>query len=261
MTFPEKSQSGNTTVNATVGDRFITVTGYQSPNASVVIETLRRIFMSSTTADGNGHFTISELLITDDFPGFCFTAIDFRRVGESESCVEIEKITRDGETYEDIFLPPTIGLSKKLITVGENAQIFGYSMPHAQVNIQFNNETVTIQSDETGYYEYIFENPPAGTYAFSSRGVLGEKTSLDPENKAILEVITLPEKIRDDITGFAQDIDDRFPGILFLAPLLLIFIALLILLFWKTQPKFLFIIFDKFKKRHPMHHDYFLFQH
>lgn len=258
--YPEKAQSGSAVVKASVGQYYLNITAYQSPNASVVIQTISELFLSSTTADNAGYFTFSNVLITQDFPGFCFTAVDFKRIGESRSCVEINSIVNEDLIYNDIFLPPTIGLSKKQITVGEDAQIYGYSMPFAKVDISFDDESITLQADELGYYEYIFANPPAGTYAFSSRAVLGENTSLEPKNKAILEVLTVPEKIQQDLTGFARDTEKKFPGALFLVPLLIIFIALLIALIWKTKPKFVYAIFDKFKKKYPMHHDYFLFR-
>ncbi len=257
---PEHAQSEPVIVKATIGEFYLNITAYQSPNASIVIETVSSIFLASTTADGNGYFGFSNILITQDFPGFCFRAIDFRRIGESESCVEIKEIITEDKKYSDIFLPPTIGLSKKLILAGENAQIFGYSMPYAAVAINFEKETITLQADETGYYEYIFENAPAGVYAFSSRAKLQEVDSLEPKNKAILEVITPQEQIRQDITGFLEDVEKKFPGALIFAALLIILLALLIALIWKTKPRFIYAFFDKFKKKYPMHHDYFLFK-
>jgi len=257
---PEKAQSGSAEVTASVGDKYLNVNGYQSPNASIVIQTTSGIFLESTTADGNGYFSITNILITDDFPGFCFTAIDFRRIGESESCVDITEVVTESQTYSDIFLPPTIGLSRKLIAEGEDAQIFGYSMPQAQVDIEFEGESITLQADETGYYEFIYEDVPAGVYAFSSKGKLFGVDSLEPKNKAILEVLTLQEQIRQDLTGFIEDVERKFPGAIILLSLLILLIALLIALIWKTKPKFIYAFFDKFKKRYPMHHDYFLFK-
>lgn len=257
---PEKAQSGSAIVKASVGQFFLDITAYQSPNASVVIQTLSEIFLKSTTADDAGYFQFADVLITEDFPGFCFTAIDFRRIGESKSCIEIEEIVTEDQTYDDVYLPPTIGLSKKQITVGEDAQIFGYSMPHAKIDITVEGETITMQADESGYYEYLFEEPDAGTYRFTSRGVLGEKESLEPRNQAVLEVLTITDRVEQDLTGFAEDIEDKFPGALILVPLLILLIALLIALIWKTKPKFIYAFFDKFKKRYPMHHDYFLFE-
>lgn len=257
---PEEAQSESPVVKATVGEFYLSVDGYQSPNASVVIETTSGVFLKSTTADGDGYFSMSDILITDDFPGFCFTAIDFKRIGESESCVNIENIITEDQTYSDIFLPPTIGLSKKLIAAGEDAQVYGYSMPFAQVKINLDGETITFQADQVGYYEYLFEDVPAGIYTFSSRARLQEVDSLEPKNKAVLEVLTLQEQIRQDLTSFAESVEDKFPGAMILIPLLILLISLLIALLWKTKPKFLYIILDKFKKRHPMHHDYFLFE-
>lgn len=258
--FPEKAQSGSAVVTASVGDNYLNVNGYQSPNASIVIKTTSGIFLESTTADGNGYFSMTNILITDDFPGFCFSAIDFERIGESESCLDIEGAITENQTYSDIFLPPTIGLSRRLIAAGEDAQIFGYSMPQAQVDIEFEGESITLQADETGYYEYIYEDVPAGIYAFSSRGKLAGVDSLEPLNEAVLEAITLQEQIRQDLTGFIEDIERKFPGAIVLISLLILLIALLIALIWKTKPKFIYAFFDKFKKRYPMHHDYFLFK-
>lgn len=258
--FPEFAESGAAVVIASVGDNYLNVNGYQSPNASIVITTTSGIFLQSTTADGNGYFGITNILITDNFPGFCFTAVDFERLGESESCVDIEETITENQTYSDIFLPPTIGLSRRLISAGEDAQIFGYSMPHAQVDIEFEGESVTMQADETGYYEYIYEDVPAGTYAFSSTGKLNGVDSLDPLNKAILEAITLADQIRRDLTGFVQDTERKFPGALVLLSLLLLLLLLLLALLWKTKPQIFYAFFDKFKRRYPMHHDYFLFK-
>lgn len=156
---PENAKSGSAVVTASVGDKYLNVNGYQSPNASIVIQTSSGIFLESTTADGNGYFSITNILITDDFPGFCFTAIDFRRIGESESCVDITEVVTESQTYSDIFLPPTIGLSRKLIAAGEDAQIFGYSMPQAQVDIEFEGESVTLRRtkpDTTNSYMKMF---------------------------------------------------------------------------------------------------------
>lgn len=257
---PTTSQSGSAIVNATVGQFFLNVTGYQSPNASVIIETTSGIFLESTTADGDGYFTISNVLINDTLPGFCFRAVDFKRIGESESCIEIKDVITEDKIYNDIFLPPSIGLSRKVISEGENADIYGYSMPNGEIRITKDEEIITMQADETGYYEFTFENAPAGTYSFQSRGSLSGVDSLEPKNKATLEVLTFQEEIKEDLNNIVGDIEKKFPGAIILVSLFLLFLALLIALLWKTKPQFIMVFFDKFKKRYPMHHDYFLFK-
>jgi len=254
------SQSGAATVTAAVGEYYLIVSGYHSPNASVVIQTLSEVFLNSTTADGNGYFTIPNTLITKDLAGFCFLAIDFRRIGESESCVYIEDVITDDKSYSDIFLPPSIGLSRRLITAGEDAEIYGYTMPKAEVKIEFEEEIITMQANDVGYYEYIFEDAQPGVYSFSSRATLSNVQSLEPRTKAVLEVVTVPEKVITDITDTVDDIEEKYPGALFLISLLIILLLLLLALIWKTKPGFIYAFFDKFKKRYPMHHDYFLFK-
>jgi len=252
---PEFSESGSSVIRASVGRFYLSISGYQSPFASIVLTTKSGQFLRSTTADSGGYFTLTDILITEDFSGFCLIAVDFKRIGESEACIDIDTPVTQNLTYADIFLPPTIGLSRKIINAGEDAEIYGYTMPFAKVYLTINEEVVTLTADSTGFYKYLFEDVPAGSYTFSATAELNGKSSLPPTKKVTLEA----RSIVGQITEIPKEVAEKLPvsniGLLLLALLLLIAIGILL---YKLRFRLWVIIVDKFRKKHKMHHDWFL---
>lgn len=253
--FPQFSKSGSSTINASVGRFYLSVSGYQSPFASIVLTTKSGQFLRSTVADNNGNFTLTDILITENFDGFCLIAADFKRIGESEACIDITTPVTQNLTYTDIFLPPTIGLSKKTINEGESAEIYGYTMPFAKVYLNVNGKIITLSADSSGFYKYLFEDVPAGTYTFSATAELNGKTSLPPTKKVTLEA----RSFTSQIAQVPQEVASKLPllniGLILLALLLLIAIGILL---YKLRFKLWVIFIDKFRKKHKMHHDWFL---
>lgn len=257
--FPQQAQSAPVNVQATIGRYYLSITGYQSPYASIVMTTLSGLFLRSTTADSNGYFTITDVLINDTFPGFCLTAVDFKRLGESETCVRFDEIVSDNKRYADLFLPPTIGLSKELINAGENALIQGYTMPGALVYLSIDGKIIEIQADETGYYSYSFEDVPAGVYVFSATSQLDGKTSLEPENTVTLEALSIPGQISQQGSDIIEKIEDKVPFSLLLFLLVaLLLLAIILFLLYRLRAPIIVFFFDFFLKRKRMHHDWFL---
>lgn len=253
--FPQFSQTGSSTVNASVGRFYLSVSGYQSPFASIVLTTKSGQFLRSTVADKNGNFTLTDILITESFDGFCLTAVDFKRIGESEACIDIQTPVTQSLSYTDIFLPPTIGLSRKVINAGENAEIYGYTMPYAKVYLTINGKVVTLSADFAGFYKYLFVNVPAGTYTFSATAELNGKSSLPPTKKVSLEARSLVGQIAQVPQAVAAKLPILNIGLLLLALLLLIAIGILL---YKLRFRLWVIFIDKFRKKHRMHHDWFL---
>ena len=64
---------------------------------------------------------VSNILINSAETTYCFQAVDFRRVGESDACITIPGPIIQDVTYKDVFLPPTIGISEKQINAGPPA--------------------------------------------------------------------------------------------------------------------------------------------
>ncbi len=257
--FPNFSQSGSSTVTATVGRFHISVSGYQSPYASIILKTQNGTFLASTTADSKGYFSISNILINSSVLQYCFQAVDFKRIGESDSCITVSGIIDKDLTYSDIFLPPTIGLSKKQINAGQNGIIFGYSMPGATVYLDIEGKIITITADDTGYYTYIYKNVPEGVFRISATAELSSKKSLAPTNDVTLEALSIPQQITNTGKKVVEKVAKKVP--FNLLPFLLIALALLVaigVLLYKLRVHFWVIFIDFLRRRKKMHHDWFL---
>ena len=258
--------SHSATVYARLGDFYLNLSGYIAPFASIVLYS-DGVYLRATTADQFGYFTISEVLIKQGFSRFCFDAVDFKRLGESYSCMKIPP-AKGNVTIKDIFLPPTLGLSRTTIAAGSSAIAFGYSMPNALVTLHFGNKTYTTYADSTGYYQFVVKDVKAGVYKLYSTATLNEKPSLEPEKKLTLKSLSWWEQLLEWLRNLLKKIGEFFTslsfGPLWLAIPILILIIILILKLWPERFTFLYrnrliIFFTKaFKRNHPLHHKYFM---
>ncbi len=245
-------------VAARVGEFYLNLSGYASPYASVVL-TVDGKFIRSTVADQNGVFYLTAVGVSRGFDHFCLYTVDFRRIGESEACLNITPVNQD-TTINDIFLPPTIGVLRKQIGTDEDGVIYGYSVPNATVTIKIKDgKTITVKTDATGYYSYRIGGLAAGKYLLTADAEFQNKKSLPPTRSVELDVLSRAQRITAATTNFLQKIIDLLArtglGFLLLIIILIIIILFLILI---LRPGWLRFVADKFKKHPKMHHEYLL---
>lgn len=245
-------------VNAQVGEFVVNISGFASPNASIVLNSDGQ-FLRSSVADNRGYFYITGLSVRRGASEFCFVAIDFKRLGESESCLITELITQSRD-IKDVFLPPTIGLFRKTINAGEEALIFGYSMPGAKVTTKIRDgQSFVTQADSGGYYEYRYKKVPAGTYLLSSEGEFDGKKSLPPKKETKLEALSVPARVTQITKTLLETIWELLTTTIYgFLLILLILLLIIIILIMIIKPAWAKIIFDKLKRRYPLHHDWLL---
>lgn len=257
--FNNFKQEKRVTIGASVGNFHITISGYQSPYASIVLTTDSGTFIGSTVADSKGYFSISNALITDTATVYCLRAVDFKRLGESDTCVTLSSNVTSDVTYKDIFLPPTIALSKKQINQGQDAVIYGYTMPNGIVYLNIEGKIITITADATGFYTYTYKGVPAGIFRISATGELAGKKSLAPTNNVVLEALSIPKQVANNLTAVGNQIQKTVP--FNLLPFLfagLIFLIAIGFLLYKLRVRFWVIFVDFLRRRKKMHHDWFL---
>lgn len=236
----------NSSVSGTLGDFYLSVSGYIAPFASIVL-TSDGVYLRATTADESGYFRIPEVLIKKGFSKFCFDAIDFRRLGESFSCKTIPPAT-GSVTIEDIFLPPTLGLSRSTIAEGGSTTAWGYTMPGATVTLNFAGKNLKTKADKTGYYQFIFNNVKAGIYKLYSKASLDGKNSLDPQKKVTLKSLSKTDQAigwLEDLLKKLWDLLTTYWFIWIVVPI----IILIIILLWRLS---------KLHRHHNLHHKYFV---
>jgi hypothetical protein len=247
-----QTASHTVTVEATVGEFYLNLSGYIAPNASIVL-IIDGVTARATVADANGDFSISGILIKKDFSHFCLDAIDFKRLGESYTCFDIPP-AQGSVTMKDIFLPPTIGLSRNEIAAGSSVKAYGYSMPGALVTLYVSGKLLTTYADQTGYYEFTVKDLTPGKYSVYARAELNQKHSLEPTKKLQLNALSWWEQF----IAFLKDLWNKllkFLTNLSLGPLWLLIpiIILIIILLVKLWPGKL-----PFGKRHALHHKWWM---
>lgn len=255
-----------TDVQAKIGEFYLNVSGFASPNASIVMSLPDGTYMRSAVADQNGNFYISQVLIRRGFSGFCLTAIDFKRIGESTVCFSFPPATGD-ITMRDLFLPPTLGLARKEVAEGQTAIAFGYTMPGATVTLYLNNgRKITVTADDKGYFEIKLKDLKAGTYQLYATGNYKGKDSGKPLKTLELKVVSPFEEVSITSLAFLKKLWNLLTSIglgpLWLAVPIIILIIILIYKLWPdlftSIKEKLFAIFHKFLRRRKLHHWWFL---
>ncbi len=227
--------SYQTTVKATVGDFFLNVSGFIAPYASLVM-TSDNVILSSSVADALGNFSFSGLFIKRGFSGFCIKAVDFRLIGYSTACVNFPPASQN-VSLDQLFLPPTIGISTTEFTEGLATTAFGYTMPLAAVKIDLGGGlTFTTSADTNGYYKTDITIPKAGKYNLVVTAVYQGKTSLDPKNPPQILVLSAFEQIQKTLKE-KQSTLVSLVGIFGLLLILAIIILPIILFFFRKRGK------------------------
>lgn len=252
-TGPTPPPPGTTEVSAKVGDFYLNLSGLASPFASVVLSDSSGNFMASTVADSQGFFSINNILIKKGFSGFCLLAVDFKKISDSYTCINIPP-AKSNVTKNNIFLPPSLGLSKSQVGFGEDFSAFGYTMPNAQVNLDFGKGIKkAVFADTTGYYIFRIENLPEGRYELFSTSKYKELVSLSPTKKVELKSLSLWEQILSYIRTY---------WFIWLIPIIII-IFLIIFKLWPNRFTSLYsrliIALGRTPKETPRPHHFWLF--
>ncbi|OGH06578.1 MAG: hypothetical protein A2171_01525 [Candidatus Levybacteria bacterium RBG_13_35_9] len=253
------------TVSGTVGKYYLNITGYIAPFASIIL-TSDGIFLRATTADENGYFSFTDILIKEGFSKFCFDATDSKNYGKSYSCMSIPPAMGD-VTITDVFLPPTLGLVKSEIAQGSSAIARGYSMPGALVTLHVGDKTYSTYADENGYYEFVIKDLKPGTYQVYATASLSGKNSLEPQKKLTLKVLSGPGQLINFLKELLDKIIRFFTSIalgpLWLAiPILILIIILLKKLFPAAFTSisigkfFIFFPYILHRKKKHLHHEW-----
>ncbi len=265
---PFTQASFSVPVEAQVGQYYLNISGYISPYASIEL-TIDGVFTRATVADGQGKFSITGVLIKAGFSKFCLDAIDFKRLGESYTCFNVPPAKSD-VNMDNLFLPPTLGLSKTEIAAGGEVLAFGYTMPNAQVTIYLSNgQKLTTTADGTGYYIFHIKGLSAGQYNLYSRANYQGRESLAPTKTVKLRALSFWEQLTAFIQGIISKIAKALTswalGPLWLGLPILILIIILILKLWPEKFTFIYqshlLIFATraFRRpRRPLHHQWWI---
>ena len=156
----------------------------------------------------------------------------------------------------NIFLSPTLGLSRNEIAEGSSAKAYGYSMPGALVTLYVNGKLLTTYADKTGYYEFTVKGLKAGQYSIYARAELNHKKSLEPTKKLQLKSLSVAGQAGSALKNWWDQLL-KFLTNLALGPLWLLIpiIILIIILLVKLWPGG---FRNPLKNQHPLHHKWWM---
>ncbi len=246
-------------VRAKVGRYYLSISGFISPFASIVLNS-NNIFLSASVADRNGYFSMSDVQINDGFSNFCLTAVDFYRLGESTTCFRFTPVKKS-INLKDIFLPPTLTLSEREVPAFSKVSAFGYTMPGASVIFRLGNgKVLLVRADGQGRYVVNLDKLKAGTYQLSSVASFKGEQSLAPSKPVYFKTLSLWEQILklvrqlfERILSFIHSIGAEpfwfiLPGFILIIILLLRFWPEQLTFFYENKLKSLFFRRRKKKK-------------
>lgn len=261
------SRSQKTQVSAKVGELILNISGWIAPYASVVLTTTDGVFIRATVADTDGNFFISGVSIKKGFSGFCLTAVDYRRLGESVTCLTIPPAQEDVNKV-DIFLPPTLGFARTEVAEGQEVIAFGMTMRKANVSLTLDNGDVyETKADKDGFYQITIKKLKSGIYNVYAVANLEGKDSLKPTKFKQIKVLSKPEQVSLVATNlwkeFLKLLTSLGLGPLWLAIPILILIIILLRklyprLFTSIKDRLIIIIPKSFKKKKKMHHAWWM---
>lgn len=165
------------------------LSGFVSPFASIVMTSDDK-FIRSTSADKDGNFSLSQIEVKKGFSSFCLEVVDFKRVGDSQTCFKIAPVTTN-TTKTNIFLPPTIGLTARKIGPKATSVGFGYGMPGSEVTVHISDSvSLTAVADQNGLYKVEIKNLKPGTYSLFATAKFYSKNSEVPNKRIQLESLS-----------------------------------------------------------------------
>ena len=177
------SLSQEVALSALVGQGIFTIEGYSSPGVIIFLTSSQGNLSPQTTrADKNGYFIFKYVLLPVNPGELWFQARDQK--GNFTTPLAIAQPPREVEKIKDVFLPPTFSQTKGQIITGENAFLWGYSLPDATTEIYlfktptkkwwqafigrpalaFEPLKIEIKTDQNGYFEVNLPSATKGRY-------------------------------------------------------------------------------------------------
>jgi len=127
-----KGIQSSTKVSAVIGEKYLTLTGWSSPGARVVLSSSAGNLFQQTTADQTGFFVFQYVFLPERTGELSLIAQD--REGLTSLPLFLPEPPSDYNVFiENILMPPTISLANGEVLPNETAQAAGRSFPQSRV--------------------------------------------------------------------------------------------------------------------------------
>ncbi len=210
------------TVELTVPDTVLDISGFASPNATVEVREFGSV-IGSVVADVNGNYSLS---LVSQSPGFRTLIISQNDVdGQASNQVpQIVSVAVQDTTSLVVNIAPTIDRKTDLeVLQGSLVQINGYTAANSVVTLTFTSgQQITTTSNASGFYEFLVSTSdlPTGensVFVESSVGAQSSQASsvvsfvVVRESDASPDLVVSPELLPPPVVT-SPDNDAEIPG-------------------------------------------------
>lgn len=170
-----------------IAETDVTLEGLAYPGpTTVVVFTYDGAFQTTLTPNNEGYFFYQTDTLPDGEGIFAFSAEDQDGV-LSETVSLPVTLGSFPETFDTIFLPPTITLSSTVLSSGESVEIAGYGYKEGSISVVIDGVTsfaFLVSADEEGRWETSFDTAliDAGTYQVSAVASSADGSVLSPSS-------------------------------------------------------------------------------
>ncbi len=169
--------------------------GFTSPFALVRLTKFGRM-TATVQADSQGLFSIRLSALPVGTYDFGLYAEDrFGRLTLTTN-FSLSLVARSVTTIENIFLTPTISISRHDLLPGQKLLVFGETAPNSQVQVYVGNNLYeqTIYSNESGFWqlELSSENISAGSHSIKAKTILPSGLTSSFSESLFLQVVPAP---------------------------------------------------------------------
>ena len=131
---PVKGSQYSTKISATVGENYLTISGYTSPFAQVTLTSSAGNLNRETTADSTGFFVFKSIFLPKKIGEISLLAED--TAGLVSSPVFLPEPPNNQDVFiENILLSPTITVAESQINPGETISASGKTFPNSQIEV------------------------------------------------------------------------------------------------------------------------------
>lgn len=121
-------------------------------------EIYRNIPIESQIVNSDGTFVISivGLIQAEYLLALRVSDQDGRKTGILSFNVSL--ISDNQLVVQDIFIPPTLGFSRTLVSVGDAVEILGFAASESNVHVEVDNANIgKVQADQNGFYKFVLK--------------------------------------------------------------------------------------------------------
>jgi len=126
--------SFTTQISATIGQNLLSITGYTSPQAVVILSSSAGNLSKETIADNNGYFVFTNVLLPEKVGELALISRDINGFASPPLFLP-EPPANQSVAIEGILMPPTLGLSAGKNSYDQPSGLSGKTFPNAKVLI------------------------------------------------------------------------------------------------------------------------------